>query len=205
MLDESGESALTFRALAARLGGGVGSVYWYVSSKEELLDKAADEVLGHVLVTTDGMVDGPDPIANLRAISVALFDEMLRRQWLGSYLLRNNGLPTNSLRLFDRLGRQLTRLDLAPKQQLEGASTVVSYVVGVAVDLAQPPPQDFLDSGLEPGEYLAMYADRWRSYDPEEFPFVTAIADVFAQHDDAEVFLAGLDLLLAGIRLQAEG
>ncbi|WP_284327911.1 TetR/AcrR family transcriptional regulator [Demequina litorisediminis] len=35
ILDESGEDALTFRALAARLGGGVGSIYWYVSSKDE--------------------------------------------------------------------------------------------------------------------------------------------------------------------------
>ena len=32
LLDEAGEQALTFRALAARLGGGVASIYWYVSS-----------------------------------------------------------------------------------------------------------------------------------------------------------------------------
>ena len=39
LLDESGEQALTFRALAARLGGGVASIYWYVSSRDELLDR----------------------------------------------------------------------------------------------------------------------------------------------------------------------
>ena len=41
LLDESGEQALTFRALADRLGGGVASIYWYVASKDELLDRAA--------------------------------------------------------------------------------------------------------------------------------------------------------------------
>ncbi len=39
ILDESGERALTFRALAARLGGGVASIYWYVASRDELLEK----------------------------------------------------------------------------------------------------------------------------------------------------------------------
>ncbi len=45
LLDEAGEPALTFRALAARLGGGVASIYWYVANKDELLDRASDHVL----------------------------------------------------------------------------------------------------------------------------------------------------------------
>ena len=53
-------------------------------------------------------------------------------------------------------------------------------------------------------EYLARYADRWRALDPSEFPFVHRIVDEFAGHDDADQFRAGLDLLLAGLRLQAE-
>src|SRR4051812_20391644 len=52
ILDEAGASALTFRSLAARLGGGVASIYWYVSSKDELLDRATDHVLAGVLADT---------------------------------------------------------------------------------------------------------------------------------------------------------
>ena len=48
ILDESGAQGLTIRALAARLGGGVASVYWYVSGRDELLDLAADSVLGGI-------------------------------------------------------------------------------------------------------------------------------------------------------------
>ncbi len=79
----------------------------------------------------------------------------------------------------------------------------MSYVVGVAIDMAQPPPQEFLDSGLEPSEFLAMYADRWRALDPDSYPFAHQIADQFAIHDDEDVFRSGLDLLLAGLRQQA--
>jgi AcrR family transcriptional regulator len=205
LLDEAGESALTFRALAARLGGGVASIYWYVASKDELLDRATDEVMGRVLKDSDDLVDGPDPIANVRAISLALFDEMVRRPWFGTYMLRNTGLQPNSMLMFDRLGQQLMRLELTPRQRFHAVSSIVSYVVGVATDMAQPPPQEFLDSGLEPAEFLAMYADRWRALDPELYPFAHQIAHEFEVHDDAEVFRSGLDLLLGGLRLQAEG
>jgi hypothetical protein len=52
-------------------------------------------------------------------------------------------------------------------------------------------------------EYIARFADEWRGLDPEAFPFLHHIVDEFAGHDDREQFRAGLDLLLAGLRLQA--
>lgn len=204
ILDESGESALTFRALAARLGGGVASIYWYVASKNELLDRATEEIMGRVLDEVEELANGPDPIANLRAISLVLFDEVVRRPWFGIYMLRNTGLQPNSMLMFDRLGQQLMGLDLTPRQRFHAVSSIVSYVVGVATDMAQPPPQEFLDSGLEPAEFLQMYADRWRALPPEEYPFTHQIADEFQHHKDEDVFRSGLDLLLAGLRLQAE-
>ena len=203
LLDEAGEPALTFRALAARLGGGVASIYWYVGSRDELLVRATEEVMGRVLADTEQLTHGPDPIANVRALALALFDEFVRRPWFGQFMLRNNGLQPNSMAMFDRVGQQVMRLELTPKQRFHAVSSIISYVVGVAVDLAQPPPQEFLDSGLEPSEFLAMYADRWRALDPEDYPFAHQIADEFAVHDDLEVFRSGLDLLLAGLRLQA--
>ena len=203
ILDESGEPALTFRALAARLGGGVASIYWYVSSRDELLERATEEVMGRVLAATEPLTRGPDPIDNVRALALALFDEFVRRPWFGQLMLRNNGLQPNQMLMFDRLGQQLMRLDLTPRQRFHAVSSIVSYVVGVAVDLAEPPPREFLESGMEPREFLAMYAGRWRALDGREYPFAQQVADEFATHDDLDVFRSGLDLLLAGLRLQA--
>ncbi|SEQ81868.1 TetR/AcrR family transcriptional regulator [Microlunatus flavus] len=206
ILDESGEPALTFRALAARLGGGVASIYWYVSSRDELLERVTEEVMGRVLAASEPLTRGPDPIANVRALALALFDEFVRRPWFGQFMLRNNGLQPNSMLMFDRLGQQLMKLEhLTPRQRFHAVSSIVSYVVGVAVDLAEPPPKEFLESGMEPAEFLAMYADRWRALDGREYPFAHHVAEEFATHDDLDVFRSGLDLLLAGLRLQAGG
>ena len=83
LLDEAGEPALTFRALAGRLGGGVASIYWYVASKDELLDRATDHVLAGVLTDTEQFTGAADPIDDLRAMALTLFDAIVERPWLG--------------------------------------------------------------------------------------------------------------------------
>ena len=52
-------------------------------------------------------------------------------------------------------------------------------------------------------DYLRRATDQWRALDEASFPFVHEIVDEFAGHDDTDQFRAGLDLLLAGLRLQA--
>jgi AcrR family transcriptional regulator len=203
ILDEAGEPALTFRALAARLGGGVASIYWYVDSRDELLARATEEVMGRVLADSEPLIHGPDPVENVRGVALALFDESVRRPWFGQYMLRNNGLLPNSMMMYERLGQQLLGLDLTSRQRFHAVSSIVSYVVGVAADLAEPPPQEFLESGMDRAGFLGMFADRWRALDPEEFPFAHDAADELATHDDLDVFRSGLDLLLAGLRQQA--
>lgn len=203
LLDEDGESALTFRALASRLGGGVASIYWYVSSKDELLDRATDHVLAEVLTAVERQPESDDPIRDLRAIAVALFDTIVDRAWLASYFMRNTDLQGNSLRLYEKLGEQTLRLDLTPRQRFHAVSAIVGVVVGTAADLGQHAIQEVLDGTVGRHEFLSRYADTWRALDPDEFPFVHEIVDEFEGHDDREQFLAALELTLAGLHQQA--
>jgi AcrR family transcriptional regulator len=203
LLDEAGEPALTFRALAARLGGGVASIYWYVASKDELLDRATDHVLEGVLADTARFNGADDPIDDLRSIGVTLFDAIADRPWLGAYFMRDTALQPNGLLLYERLGEQVMRLGLTPRDCFHAVSAVLGFVVGIAADLGQEPPQEVLDGTTSREEYMARYAEQWRSLDPGAYPFIHHIVDEFAGHDDAEQFRAGLDLLLAGLRLQA--
>lgn len=203
LLDEAGEPALTFRALAARLGGGVASIYWYVSSKDELLDRAADHVLDRVLVDTQRFLDGPDPIDNLRGLGTTLFDAICDRPWLGAYFLRDTGVQPNGFALYERVGQQVLRLQLPPRETFHAASAVIGFVVGIAADLGQTPPQAVLDGQLTRDQFTERHAQQWRALDPQQYPFAHYIADEFAHHDDAEQFRAGFDILLAGLRLQA--
>ncbi|PUA79390.1 TetR/AcrR family transcriptional regulator [Nocardioides currus] len=203
LLDEAGDSALTFRALAARLGGGAASIYWYVASKDELLDRASDHVIAQVITDTAGFHGSEDPIDDLRAIAVTLFDAITDRPWLGAYFMRDTEVQPNALALYERLGQQVLRLDLTPRQSFHAVSAVMGFVVGIAADLGQKPPEEVVDGSVARDEYIERFADQWRALDPAEFPFVHHIADEFAGHDDTEQFRAGLDLLLAGLRLQA--
>lgn len=204
LLDESGEAALTFRALAARLGGGVASIYWYVDNKDELLDRATDSVLGDVADRTDGFDDTDDPIADLRKAAIALFDAVRERPWLGGYLMRDTGAQPNGTRMFETLGRHVMRLGLGPRDAFHGVSAVLGFVIGTATDLGQQMPADVADGTVPAAEYIAGAVDEWRSLDPDRYPFIHYILDEFAVHDDADQFRAGLDLVLAGLRLQAD-
>lgn len=204
LLDEAGEPALTFRALAARLGGGVGSIYWYVAGKDELLDRAADHVMGDVLRATDDVIGLDDPIAELRAVAVTLFDAVERRPWLAAYFMTNTDVQPNTMRMYERLGRPLLRLDLTARQRFHAASAVVGFVIGTAADLGQQPPPEVVDGSIGRDEYIGRFAEDWRRLDPDEFPFVHEIVDEFARHDDTEQFRAGLDLILEGLRRQAD-
>lgn len=203
LLDEAGEAALTFRALAARLGGGVGSIYWYVQNKDELLDRAADHVMAAVLDDTERFVDAADPIDALRHIGVTLYAAAIDRPWLGSYFMRNTGYQPNSLRFYERIGGQVLRLELTPRQSFHGASAIVGFVVGLAADMGQQPPEEVLSGELNRDQYMERVVSEWRALDPAEYPFLHTIIDEFEHHRDADQFRAGLDLLLDGLRRQA--
>lgn len=205
LLDEAGEPALTFRALAARLGGGVASIYWYVSNKDELLDRATDHVLGEVLTQVEGFPGSDDPIADVRRIALTLFDAVVARPWLGAYLMRNTGgAQPNSMALYELMGQQVLRLSLNPRQSFHAVSALIGFVIGTATDLGQEPPKEVLDGSISRSEYLDRAVSAWRNLDAEAFPFVHYIVDEFAGHDDGDQFRAGLDLILAGLREQAE-
>ncbi|MFJ8883740.1 TetR/AcrR family transcriptional regulator [Streptomyces sp. NPDC102402] len=203
LLDEAGAPALTFRALAQRLGGGVASIYWYVASKEELLDLATDHVIGAILADVEALPGSDDPIDDLRTMALKLFDAIVERPWLGAYFMRNTVTQSNSLRLYETLGRQTLRLDLTARQRFHAVSAIVGVVVGSAVDLGQEPPQEILDGATDRDEFLGRYAQAWRELDPEDFPFVREIVDEFDGHDDVDQFRSALELTLTGLRLQA--
>ncbi|MFF4934810.1 TetR/AcrR family transcriptional regulator [Streptomyces griseofuscus] len=204
LLDEAGGPALTFRALAARLGTGVGTIYWYVANKDELLDRATDHAIGGVLALIERQPESDDPIADLRAMAITLFDAIVDRPWLSSYFMRNTDIQGNSLRLYEKLGRQTLRLDLTPRQRFHAVSAITGVVIGTAIDLGVEAPQEVLDGHVRRDQFLERFAEMWRSLDATQFPFVHQIAEEFAGHDDRDQFIAALDLTLAGLRLQAE-
>ncbi|MEV0266226.1 TetR family transcriptional regulator [Streptomyces sp. NPDC050617] len=205
LLDAAGEGGLTFRALAERLSTGPGAIYWHVSGKEELLTAAADAVVA-AAVGAD-RVSAPDagdgaaatPQEAIRALALGVFDAIDAHPWIGDDLAR---APARSpmLRVFERLGRQVQALGVPHAAQFTAVSALHNYILGTG---GQNAANARAHKAIEPYEdrtaFLGAAADAWADLDPDEYPFTRGIADQMRGHDDRAEFLAGIDIIVAGI------
>ena len=193
ILDADGESALTFRALAARLATGSGAIYWHVANKNELLAATADAVIARVMTE---VVSDAEPRAAIRAIASGVFDAIDAHPWVGAQLSRE---PWQSamLQIFEGIGRQLQALGVPPRAQFDCASALLNYVLGLLGQYAAA--ARLLPPDTDRSAFLATVAAQWARLDPAEYPFVRQVAAQLPGHDDREQFLAGVDLILAGI------
>jgi AcrR family transcriptional regulator len=193
ILDTEGESALTVRALTARLTTGAGAIYWHVADKNDLLAAATSDVIARVMT---GVVSGTEPREAIRAIALGVFDAIAAHRWAGAQLSREPWHPA-MLQIFEAIGEQLQPLGVPGPAQFDTASAFVSYILGLAGQYAAAarlfPPD------MERKAGLAAVAAGWGQLDPTEYPFVHQVAGQLADHDDREQFLAGINLILAGI------
>ncbi len=193
ILDAGGENALTFRALAAQLATGAGAIYWHVASKNDLLVAATDDVIARVMTE---VVKGAEPRAAIRAVASGVFDAIDTHPWVGAQLSRE---PWQSamVQILEGVGGQLQALGVPERAQFDCASALLNYVLGLAGQYAAG--ARLLPRDTDRSAFLATVAARWARLDPAEYPFVRQVATQLPGHDDREQFLAGIDLILAGI------
>lgn len=193
ILDTDGESALTFRALAARLATGSGAIYWHVAGKNELLAAATDDIIARVMTE---VVSGAEPREAIRAVALGVFDAIDAHPWVGAQLSRE---PWQSavLQIFESVGGRLQALGVPERAQFDCASALLNYVLGLAGQYAAG--ARLLAPDTDRSAFLATVAARWAQLDPAKYPFVRRMAAQLPGHDDREQFLAGIDLILTGI------
>jgi AcrR family transcriptional regulator len=193
ILDAGGESALTFRALAARLATGSGAIYWHVASKNDLLTAATDDIIARVV--TD-VASSAEPQEAIRAIALGAFDAIDAHPWVGTQLSREPWQPA-ILQILEGVGGQLQALGVPGRAQFACASALVNYILGLAGQYAAG--ARLLPRDTDRTAFLATVAAQWAQLDPAEYPFVHQVATQLPGHDDREQFLAGINLILTGI------
>jgi AcrR family transcriptional regulator len=193
ILDAEGESALTVRALTARLATGSGAVYWHVAGKNDLLAAVTDDVIARAVTQ---VVSGAEPREAIRAVALGVFDAIDAHPWAGAQLSRE---PWQSavLQIFESFGSQLQALGVPPRAQFDCASALLNYILGLAGQYAAG--ARLIPRDTDRSDFLATVAARWAQLDPARYPFVRQAAAQLPEHDDREQFLAGIDLILAGI------
>lgn len=193
ILDNDGEDALTFRALTAHLATGSGAIYWHVADKRDLLAAATDHVIARVIA---GAVRRSKPQNAIRTLALGVFDAIDAHPWVGGQLSRDPWQYA-VLRILEGVGGRVQALGVPKHAQFNATTALMSFILGLAGQYAAGArlfPRD-----TDRTAFLGTVAARWAQLDPAEHPFVRQVATELPEHDDREQFLAGIDLILAGI------
>ena len=194
ILDAEGEDALTLRALTVRLATGYGAIYHHVADRNDLLAAAADHVIARVVA---GLAAGAEPRQALRAMALGLFDAIDAHPWAGTQLTREPWRPA-LLDLYESISGQLQALGVPPRALPNSAGVLVNYILGVAGQNAAN-ARALAESKMDRSAFLAAVAAQWARLDPARYPSLRKAGTQLREHDDREQFLAGIDLILAGI------
>jgi AcrR family transcriptional regulator len=194
LLDQSGESGLTFRALSERLATGPGAIYWHIANKSDLLTAACDAIVAR---TMEARMARATPKATIRALALGMFDAIDAHPWVGSALIRAE-LQSPMVRVLERIGQQVRALGVPDRSQWAVASALLNYILGVGGQNAAN-GQLARTRGIHRSSFLKAVAGVWSQLDPDEYPFARSVAGQLRAHDDRVDFLAGIDLILRGI------
>jgi AcrR family transcriptional regulator len=194
ILDTDGETALTFRALTRHLNTGYGAIYHHVASKSDLLAAATNDVIARV---TADLVLNAEPQEALRAVALGLFDAIAAHPWVGAQLTREPWRPA-LLDVYENVSEQLQALNVPEQAIFDAAGVLMNYILGVAGQNAAN-ARVLASNGTERASFLADIAAQWAQLDPARHPSVHRAAQRLREHDDRAQFLAGVDLILAGI------
>jgi AcrR family transcriptional regulator len=129
LLDQEGLDGLSMRKLAGRLSSGATSLYWWVETKDDLLEYALDEVYGEV--------DVPEPeLAGWRSgatlFAHSLRAAILRHPWFPSVV---NGRASIGPKAMSLTSRAMTLIGAAGFTGVDldfAVSSLVGYVMGTA-------------------------------------------------------------------------
>jgi AcrR family transcriptional regulator len=132
LADSGGLSAVSMRAVAGALGTVAGSLYRYLSSRDELLDLMVDAALGELQLDRESTEDWLDDLVALADDQLALYR---RHPWLLEAGLRGTSLGPNATDYFECCLRLLAPVerDIAAKME------ATAMITGVVSLFARPP------------------------------------------------------------------
>src|SRR6266700_4941083 len=191
--DADGLEGLSMRRIAAHLGAGTNSLYWYLNSKNDLFELMFDEVLGELELPERSSGDWR---ADLRDVARQVWLLSRRHPWL-ALLGIQPGFGPNAGRYFQHAQATLRPLGLELQEEVRILAALNNYI-GEHTQRAAAWDAVIQRSGFA-GEawrerFLA-YLDTIRASDPRLAAQLQARLDLSSEHE----FLWGLDRLIDGI------
>ncbi|MFF4256475.1 TetR/AcrR family transcriptional regulator [Streptomyces sp. NPDC001663] len=207
LLDAEGLAKFSMRRLAAELNVTAMSVYWYVDTKDDLLELALDAAFGELTL--------PDPDADedwrdqLRTLAREYRSLLVRHPWLSQVAGTFLNIGPNNL-AFARVVQRVIRRTGLPTHGLAAAiSSVFQFVYGFGTIEGHFNARS-ADFGMTPDEYF-QHAMTAVTQDPEAAEVVKESEDIMAARGGDTVhemwerdFDFALDLLVAGIEAMVD-
>ncbi|HEX6108738.1 MAG TPA: TetR/AcrR family transcriptional regulator C-terminal domain-containing protein [Ktedonobacteraceae bacterium] len=196
LADTQGAQALSMRRLAAKLGAGTMSLYWYISRKEDLLDLLVDAVLGEVELPA---YPSGDWRADIHLLAMQTRTVMLRHTWLASLIGSRPGLGPNWLKRLEFSLAAVDGLGLAMTDMAGILSTVDGYVIGFVLrELEEEVTKR--RTGMTEAEWQAAIGPYMQQLITSgNYPHLARYIAESEDRDIGESFTFGLDRLLDGI------
>ena len=203
--DAEGPEAISMRRIAREVGAGVMSLYWYVASKEELLDLMLDAI--------EAEIEVPEPTGDWRADLGAFAHRtraaLRRHQWAVEFIGTRPPSGPNDVRNLERLLSLLDGIGVDDYQVVMGIfMTVATFVIGAVIREAQEvrfqAEQERVEASMTPEEVQAEH-ERFRSWfeSSGQYPHIARLMEAGIDPDDPntrdERFQFSLDCVLDGI------
>ncbi|MFC5923024.1 TetR/AcrR family transcriptional regulator [Micromonospora vulcania] len=125
LADAEGLAAVSMRAVAAALGTGAGSLYRYLSSRDDLLDLMTDRAVGELRSHPPAEGDWLDAMLLVARRQLALHQ---RHRWLVEVIHRPSGIGPESLAWFDDCLRILEPVRCGATAKFEAIAMVTGVV-----------------------------------------------------------------------------
>lgn len=189
--DRSGLSDLTIRSLATELGAKPMSVYYYVASKDELLDALVDVVFEEIeLPEPDG-----DWREEMRRRAHSARARLKQHRWAIGLLESRTSPGPATLRHHDRVLACLRHAGFSAELTAHAYALIDSYVYGFALQEASLPFEGPESVGEVAEPIMALMATG-------EYPAMVEMATTYylqPGYDFADEFDFGLELILDGL------
>ncbi|MGW1139810.1 TetR/AcrR family transcriptional regulator [Streptomyces zhihengii] len=202
LLDEHGAPSFSMRKLAAELDVTAMSLYWYVETKDDLLELALDSVFTGLL--PPGPHDPADWRDRLRDLARIYRTLLVRHPWVSGLIGTYLNIGPQSL-LFSRAVQDVVRdTGLSPQARMGGTAAVFQFVYGFGT-IEGHFVQRCAAAGLSQDEYFrrAMGTIDERPELSKEFEQATELMEARGGGTVEEMrerdFAVALDLLVAGI------
>jgi len=203
--DAEGPEAISMRRIAREVGAGAMSLYWYVASKEELLDLMLDAI--------EAEIEVPEPTGDWRA-DLGTFAHrtravLRRHRWAVEFIGTRPPSGPNDVRNLERLLSLLDGIGVDDYQVIMGIfMTVATFVIGAVIREAQEvrfqAEQERVEASLTAEEIQAQH-ERFRSWfeKSDRYPHIARMIEAGIDPDDPDTreerFQFSLDCVLDGI------